>query len=405
MKSFSTLLVALLIGSTFSMTCSAVCAQEKQNPWWMQSKSSKEVIAQLKMAKENRSEMEKALLKAPAKHRRAMEFLVVNMPAKDLQTLKADFLLTNVQLAYDAFEKVPWKNQIPESIFFNDILPYANINETRDSWRADFMNRFSEVVKDCKTPSEAAQKLNEKVFGAVKVKYSTKRKKANQSPAESMEQGLASCTGLSIILVDACRSVGVPARVVGIPSWVNKRGNHTWVEIWDRDWHFTGAAEPNGKGLNHTWFQHDASLAKKESRMNAIYAASFQKTDLVFPMVWSREAERISAVNVTDRYTQNVKVEPAKQTRLLVRVWDQEKKNRIAADVKLVCLQCDDKSLLGKSRGESADTNDILAYEVFRDQRFRIEINFDGKKMEKTITTKDITEQTVDVVFKPATEK
>ena len=38
------------------------------------------------------------------------------------------------------------------------------------------------------------------------------RKRNNQSPQESIEQGKATCTGLSIILVDACRAVGIPAR-------------------------------------------------------------------------------------------------------------------------------------------------------------------------------------------------
>ena len=81
-------------------------------------------------------------------------------------------------------------------------------------------------------------------FGQLSVKYSTARKRANQSPKESIEQGLASCTGLSILLADACRSVGVPARLAGIPSWKNKNGNHTWVESVGR-WVaiYKGAAE------------------------------------------------------------------------------------------------------------------------------------------------------------------
>ena len=36
-----------------------------------------------------------------------------------------------------------------------------------------------------------------------------------------METGVATCTGLSILLVDACRSVGVPARIAGTPLWSN----------------------------------------------------------------------------------------------------------------------------------------------------------------------------------------
>jgi hypothetical protein len=36
----------------------------------------------------------------------------------------------------------------------------------------------------------------------------------NQNVSESYKLGKSSCTGLSIILVNACRSVGIPSRCV-----------------------------------------------------------------------------------------------------------------------------------------------------------------------------------------------
>ena len=63
----------------------------------------------------------------------------------------------------------------------------------------------------------------------------------------------------SIMLVEACRSVGVPARLAGIASWPGRGGNHTWVEFWDNGWHFVGAAEPDDQGLDHAWFVGDAA--------------------------------------------------------------------------------------------------------------------------------------------------
>ena len=101
--------------------------------------------------------------------------------------------------------------------------------------------RWSRIAR---RPARRPQMLNRSVFPKLKVSYSTQRKKPHQSPSESIEQGKASCTGLSIILSDACRSVGIPARLVGTPLWTNNSGNHTWVEIWDDGWHFTGACEP-----------------------------------------------------------------------------------------------------------------------------------------------------------------
>jgi Transglutaminase-like superfamily len=276
--------------------CGSTLGQE--SAWW-----NKEVEEALAKAKENRKELEKALHNTPNAQRHGMVFLISNMPDSDLVALKADFLLSNTELAYKAKSEVPWGKDIPQEIFLNNVLPYANIDEKRDPWRKEFYDSCMPMIKSCKTPAEAAQKLNAEFFKKVNLRYSTERKAACQSPKESIEQGKASCTGLSIVLSDACRAVCVPTRLVGTPLWVNKKGNHTWVEIWDKDWHFTGACEQDPNGLNRGWFVDIAAQAKKESLEHAIYASSFQRTKIHFPLVWSMKNRTVPAENVTDRYT------------------------------------------------------------------------------------------------------
>jgi hypothetical protein len=270
-------------------------AQEK--PWW-----SDEVQQALARSGDNRQELVKALDRSPQDQRQGMAFLIANMPDRDLKELKADFLLDNVALAYEAKKQVPWRTKIPLEIFLNDVLPYANVDEARDPWRKKLFELCFPLVKDCKTPGEAAHVLNSKIFTILKVRYSTKRKQPHQSPKESIELGVASCTGLSILLSDACRSVCIPARLAGTPLWSNKSGNHTWVEVWDSGWHFTGACEADPKGLDRGWFVGNASQAKKDSVVHAIYAASFKKTKVPFPLVWAPQRKDVFAANVTDRY-------------------------------------------------------------------------------------------------------
>ncbi len=161
----------------------------------------------LDRAGSNRGEIQKALDGTSGAEREAMEFLVANMSRRDLRTLSAAFLLENVRLACQTWDEAPWKRDVPHEIFLNYVLPYANIDERRDPWRKEFHDRFAPLVKQARTPGEAAVLLNQKVFPLVKVQYSTKRRKAVQSPKESMDTGLASCTGLTILLVDACRAV------------------------------------------------------------------------------------------------------------------------------------------------------------------------------------------------------
>lgn len=163
------------------------------------------IATALSRAGDNREQIQKALDSAPAEQQAGMKFLVQYMPRRDLKELSADFLLENVKLAYAARDAAPWKDKLPEDVFFNDVLPYANINERRDNWRKDFNERFAPLVKDAKSPGEAAAMLNQKIFPLLKVRYSTQRRRADQAPYESIESGLASCTGLSVLLIDACR--------------------------------------------------------------------------------------------------------------------------------------------------------------------------------------------------------
>ena len=86
-------------------------------------------------AGKNRGDLVKALQTAKGDERRGMEFLIAHMPARDLRTLRADFLVENVRLAYRVRAEVPWGKTIPEDVFLNDVLPYANLDEGRDPWR------------------------------------------------------------------------------------------------------------------------------------------------------------------------------------------------------------------------------------------------------------------------------
>ena len=317
----------------------------------------------LQRAGDNRGQLEAALEKLEGERREGLRFLLEHMPEGDLRSLTSEYLVDNVRLAYEVRDRVPWGKSIPGDIFLNDVLPYASINERRDAWRADFVERFLPLVEKLESAGEAAQLLNRSIFKELGVRYSTKRRKADQSPYESTETGLASCTGLSVLLADACRAVCVPARLAGIASWVNKRGNHTWVEVWDGRWHFTGAAEPSGRGLDHAWFQGDASLAVAGSRRHAIWATSFRRTEHTYPMVWARDVDWVWAVDVTSRYAKRQPVRDG-HARILVRVRDQASRERIAVPVE-VRARSDGRALGdGASRDESADTNDILAFEL-----------------------------------------
>lgn len=227
--------------------------------------------------------------------REAGAFLLEYLPAPDAQNLTVELFRENLEQAFEARRTYPWTKALDKDLFFNDVLPHALVNETRDPWRNRLRELFDPLLADCKTVEDAAGVVGSQIGKLTGVKYDTKREKACQSPAESIRQGMASCTGLSILAVDALRAVGVPARLVAIPLWGTKEGNHTWVEIQDGgDWQMTGfGGTPNS--WNKGWEIARCAYSDPAEPITGIYASSYRKTDIGFPTIWDWRFERRGA--------------------------------------------------------------------------------------------------------------
>lgn len=263
------------------------------------------------IASSERGEELKAALESMDKsQRKDMAYLIINMPDFDRNGIDLELLKENVEYANIAREQFAWAQQLPEEVYLCDVLPYAVVDEVRDSWRKELYGIFAPEVEGCATMYDAVCAVNANIPRLTGVDYNTLREKTNQSPSESMRQGMASCTGLSILLVDAYRAVGIPARFVGTASWHDNRGNHSWTEVWlDGEWRVTEYYFPSQ--LDHLWFMPDASKAKADDRTYAIYATRFAGGNDWFPMVWADEDEDgpieelpkwVGAENVTQHY-------------------------------------------------------------------------------------------------------
>lgn len=351
-------------------------------------------------AGDNAKELKKALKEVPRNEREGMAFLISYMPERDAKSLSADFLLENVEYAYKARAEFPWAKEVPDSVFLNDVVAYANLNENRESWRKDFYERFKKYVASCKTMREAIDSVNKNVRDELLVDYNTKREKPDQAPYESMRQHMASCSGLSILLTDAFRAVGIPSRVAGTPAWHDDRGNHNWNEVWiDGQWRFTEYYPSDD--LDQSWFLTDAGKAIKEDVRKAIYAASFKPTGCYFPLVWDENIRYVHAENVTDRYTSLYRAQlsamPADGSHVALRVMVFRDKDHAEASGDRVATNLDvfkgEKQLYGgRSTGATQDMNDVLTFNVEKNQQYIIKyMNGKGEMQTQTVEVGDET--------------
>ncbi len=343
------------------------------------------------------------LRETPRAEREAMAWLMAWMPCGDLDTMRLDLLRENVTYACRARAQFPWAQTLPDSIFLNEVLPYAAVDEVRDAWRGDFYARFAPCVAGCRTLREAAEAVNRSIVERVGVEYNTLREKTNQSPAESMRQHMASCTGLSVLLVDALRSVGVPARFVGTPAWHDDRGNHSWTEVWfDGEWHFT---EYYFSGFDRAWFLADAGRATVGERAHAIYAVSFRPTGDWFPLVWNEGSRSVNGVEVTRRYrdfsTANTRsllaggeYVPVRFTMYRTASDEGTSAGRVAANVDVFCGA--EQVGGGRTAGPRQDLND--GFELLLEKHGSYTFRYEDARGERTEVTVEVGDEPLSVV-------
>ena len=167
-------------------------------------------------------------------------------------TSKINFLYTDV---------------LPQSIFYEYILNYANVNENRNNIRPylyEYLIKPLFFPKSSISPHVSSSTSNSQPVQPPMLVSNTTMADAIRiinanmwhmlapsqhtdcihfvsgqtpiifDPMSVLTFGYGSCTGISILLVQALRTAGIPARLAGTPAWNQnvQHGNHNWVEVW-----------------------------------------------------------------------------------------------------------------------------------------------------------------------------
>lgn len=344
-------------------------------------------------------EIKKSIIEAPEEQQEGLAYLYAYMPQADFDTLSVSLIKENVAYAYKAREVFPWAKDVPEDIFLNDVLPYASMDETRENWRPEFFEMLSPVLKNTTDVYAAVDTINKVLKDLVKVEYNTKRNKPNQSPKESMSINMASCSGLSILLTDALRAVGIPSRIAGTPMWITNEGNHNWNEVWiNGEWLLI---EYYPAPLNDAWFlPRCAAFEGQDNPDHQVYATTFKPvSEQHFPMVWDEEDHSIPGVKVTDRYVKLYKQNQLAKSEgtqgevsVVVRGFCKGGNPEVSADRRsidvIILDENNDQVAKGQTRNSNADMNDYLVFNLADNKKYTI--LFGNQKLEiKTDSQKE----------------
>lgn len=165
----------------------------------------------------------------------------------DRTNLRSDYLTKNIKLAYLHYYKNPLGMTVPDSVFYEYILPYRVGYEKLDNWREHFNDLYGSYLKtfDKELFNEKfivdmvhdIQKISFHVYdktGLAKYKISS-----NQSLREIREVAHPyDCNDYAIFKLYSFRSLGLPAAYEVVPLYGKFNYGHSETSLMHRDGKF-----------------------------------------------------------------------------------------------------------------------------------------------------------------------
>lgn len=171
---------------------------------------------------------------------------------QDLQTLSAEYIIHNIEQAFDVWQK-PWSKDVPFDMFCEYILPHRVGNEIPEEWRELYRERFEKVLLDScvNNPVDAAILVNnvlkETPIHIEKLSFIPH----DIRPSTLINLKFGQCENYANLAVLAMRSVGIPVSIESIPHWGRGNLNHTSNVVLDTEgngYDFMGGEENPGEG-------------------------------------------------------------------------------------------------------------------------------------------------------------
>jgi len=149
----------------------------------------------------------------------------------DLETITADFLIENIDLAFRAWREKPWAAPITFEAFCEYILPYRGSNEPIDAWRPACMKRLAHLTGELEDPEDlaaAGRAVRAEAGRWVGFNELYYLHPTDQGFTEMLAAGKGRCEDISNMLAYAFRANAVMSATDYTPYWADRDNNHAW---------------------------------------------------------------------------------------------------------------------------------------------------------------------------------
>ncbi|MDJ1473283.1 discoidin domain-containing protein [Xanthocytophaga flava] len=177
---------------------------------------------------------------------------------EDIEIIKADYLIENIDLAFQAWQTYPWSKNVSFDDFCEYILPYKVYNEPLQSWRKEIMKEFAWIKDSIQYPVSLKQVtllINKAVNNQMVYSPAMKNLPLAFSYSNLKKGRVGKCEHLMTYNTYILRAMGIPAMIDYVPLWGNNSSGHSWGAV---------------KAENGVLFTFDALYPQPDSEQNSI---------------------------------------------------------------------------------------------------------------------------------------
>ncbi len=149
----------------------------------------------------------------------------------DLQYITADYLIQNIDQAYESWQAAPWKSQVSFNAFCNYILPYKTLNDYPETWRKELQEKYRYIIDHPEYSQRMKSVCSVYVFEEKKW-FSYSEKFTDYPSAISLNNILkgkqGDCKEMASLAAYTGRALGIPVAIDYTPQWGNLSTGHMW---------------------------------------------------------------------------------------------------------------------------------------------------------------------------------
>ena len=153
----------------------------------------------------------------------------------DIHVITADYLIRNIDQAFEAWKKRPWNKNLSFDDFCELILPYRIGDETLEDWRSAYSREFSFLLDSVYTGTDMLEavsvvmdNLKERGF-----RFNIDFDSPHMGALYLLENRAGKCVDVCDLTLYALRSLGIPATIDMYIYESESRMGHTWNVVRD----------------------------------------------------------------------------------------------------------------------------------------------------------------------------